>query len=58
MPDEIPTDGPLTQIVTAIWDAIAGNLPRDLTWPILLLTLVLAIGIWFLRRGHGSKDAN
>ena len=58
MPDELPTDGPLTQIVTAIRDAIADNLPRDLTWPILLLTLIIAIGIWFLRSGHGSKDAD
>ena len=58
MPDERPTDGPLTQIATAIWNAIAENVPRDLTWPILLLTVVLATGIWFLRRGHGSKDVD
>ncbi len=37
---------------------IGDNLPRDLTWPFLLLTLGIAIAIWFLRGGRGSKDAS
>ncbi len=52
------TTGPITEIATIIRDVVADNLPRDLTWPFLLLTVVIATAIWLIRRGHGSKDAD
>lgn len=48
--------GPMTEIASAAWKVVADNLPRDLTWPFLLLTVVIATAIWLKRRGHGSKD--
>lgn len=58
MPEDSPATGPMTEIATVVWNTIADNLPRDLTWPFLLLTLVIATGIWAIRRGRGSKDAD
>ena len=52
------TVGPMTEIAAGAWRLFADNLPRDLTWPILLLTVVIATGIWLLRRGHGAKGAD
>ena len=49
--------GPTTELTDLLWQVIAAHLPRDLTWPILLLTGLLATGIWLARRGHGAKDA-
>lgn len=54
--------GPLTEIVSDAtrwaWDTAAANLPLDLHWPSLLLTLIIALIIWLLRRGHGAKGAD
>lgn len=54
--------GPLTEIVatagSTVWQVVAENLPRDLQWPTLILTLGLAALIWTLRKGHGSKGAD
>ena len=50
--------GPLSDIVTTSWQIFVANLPRDLTWPILLLTLSLAVLLWAARKGRGSKDAS
>jgi len=50
--------GPMTEIATTAWKLLAENLPRDLTWPVLLLTVVLATGIWIIRRGRGAKSAD
>jgi sterol desaturase/sphingolipid hydroxylase (fatty acid hydroxylase superfamily) len=58
MPGETTTVGPMTQIAAVVWNAIVENLPRDLTWPWLLLMIAMATGIWLLRRGHGAKTAD
>lgn len=39
MPGETTTVGPMTQIAAVVWTAIVENLPRDLTWPWLLLMI-------------------
>jgi sterol desaturase/sphingolipid hydroxylase (fatty acid hydroxylase superfamily) len=55
------TTGPLTETVGQasdfLWEILANNIPRDLTWEIVLLTLVLATLIWLVRGGHGAKGA-
>ena len=53
-----PGIGPLADISNTVLTLIQDNLPRDLTWPFLLLTVVLATVIWSLRGGRGSKDAS
>ena len=50
--------GPLTQLLPALYEALAEHLPRDLTWPVLLLTLGLASSSWFIRGGIGAKGAD
>ena len=54
--------GPLTETVQnashLIWDAVAANLPRDLHWQFVLVTLIIALSIWLIRDGHGSRDAD
>lgn len=55
--DASSVQGPLTQIVDYVWHSTVGDLPADLTWPSLLLTLLLAIGLYLLRGGRGSRDA-
>ena len=51
-------DGPLNQLTSVIFAQVSENLPRDLTWPILLLTIGLATGIWLFRGGLGAKGAD
>ncbi len=50
--------GPINQLIATIFAIIAEHLPRDLTWPILLLTLTLASCIWLARGGMGAKSAD
>ena len=50
--------GPFTDLVQRSSDIIAANLPQDLHWQIILLTLTLATLIWFIRDGHGSKGSD
>ena len=54
--------GPLSEtsqeIGSFIWQIIASNLPRDLHWQFLAVTLVLAVFIWLARKGHGSRGAD
>lgn len=54
--------GPLTdaseRLGNLIWDTLAANTPADLHWQVILMTLVIATVIWWLRRGHGSKGAD
>jgi sterol desaturase/sphingolipid hydroxylase (fatty acid hydroxylase superfamily) len=54
--------GPLTDTVqrtgNVVWDTIAANIPRDLHWEIILLTLTIATFIWLVRGGHGSRGAD
>ncbi len=52
------TPGPLTSLVNHGFDLVSEHVPRDLTWPILLVTLIIAICIWAFRGGLGSKDAS
>jgi sterol desaturase/sphingolipid hydroxylase (fatty acid hydroxylase superfamily) len=53
--------GPFTdtvqQATTFIWNVTADNIPNDLHWDRLLITLFLAISLFFIYRGHGSKNA-
>lgn len=50
--------GPMTELANRALSVLAENIPRDLRWQMLLLMLVLATGIWLLRRGHGAKTAD
>jgi len=54
--------GPLSETIQEIggfiWQIIANNLPRDLHWQFLAVTLVLAVFIWLARKGHGSRGAD
>ena len=50
--------GPLADIATTGWDLFVANLPRDLTWPFLFITLGLGLILWSARAGRGSKDAS
>ena len=52
------TAGPLNQLISDGLAVIAPHVPRDLTWPILLLTGGLATTIWLLRNGFGAKGAD
>ncbi|MFM7067071.1 MAG: fatty acid hydroxylase family protein, partial [Gammaproteobacteria bacterium] len=50
--------GPLTEMSAEVMALLAAHLPRDLRWPMLLLMLVLASAIWWLRDGHGARGAD
>jgi sterol desaturase/sphingolipid hydroxylase (fatty acid hydroxylase superfamily) len=54
--------GPLTETVnflsSPLWEILGDNTPPDLHWQVLLLTLVLAVAIFVVRRGHGAKGAD
>ena len=52
------TAGPLNQLIADALAVIAPHVPRDLTWPVLLLTVGLATTIWLLRKGVGAKGAD
>ena len=52
------TAGPLNQLISDALVVIAPHVPRDLTWPTLLLTAGLATTIWLLRKGVGAKGAD
>jgi sterol desaturase/sphingolipid hydroxylase (fatty acid hydroxylase superfamily) len=56
------TTGPFTSMaqsaIDLVREVIAPNLPRDLHWDVLIITLVIATLIWLIRRGHGSKGAD
>ena len=60
--DSDPQIGPFTQMTeqtfTLVWDVIANNIPSDLRWQSLLLTLIFATAIFFIFKGHGSKGAD
>ncbi len=55
-PPASPTEsitGPFTSMVQSVME-----LPRDLHWDVLIITLVIAILIWMIRGGHGAKGAD
>ena len=50
--------GPFGEITSTLFDVLAANIPRDLKWPTLILTVVIATSIWLIRRRHGAKGAD
>ena len=50
--------GPLSTAAEEVFAYLAANFPDDLHWSKLLLTLLLATGIWILRDGRGSHGAD
>jgi hypothetical protein len=38
--------GPFAEISRIVWDPAATNVPRDLHWQVILLTLFMATVIW------------
>ena len=52
------TPDPLTSVVNHSFDLVSERVFRELTWPILLFTLIIAMGIWTSRGGLGLKDSN
>ncbi len=50
--------GPLTDIATTISEVGGKHIPADLRWDALLLTLLIAVFIWWVRDGHGSRGAD
>lgn len=60
--DASSTTGPLTETVESvssyIWGIVSSNTPNDLQPRVLIITLTLAVIIFLLRKGHGSKGAD
>jgi len=50
--------GPFTDLVQQGRQIIGDNIPQDLQLNVLILTFVIAVLIWLLRNGHGSKGAD
>jgi len=49
--------GPLSEIVSQVWLVLADNVPNDLHWRTLLLTVVIGSIIYLIRNGRGARDA-
>ena len=49
--------GPITEIVSQAYGILAGNIPGDLHWRTLLLTIFIGTLIYFIRDGLGARDA-
>ena len=52
------TIGPINELFSAVMATLGEHVPRDLTWPMLVLMLSIATAIWFIRDGWGAKDAD
>ncbi|MEH6570316.1 MAG: sterol desaturase family protein [Halioglobus sp.] len=56
------TTGPLTELVQKAssinWEMTSEHIPRDLHLDVIAITLLIAIFIWFKRKGSGSKGAD
>jgi len=54
--------GPFTdmtqRVADVVWHAAAANVPRDLHWYMILLTLFIGTLIFLIRRGHGARGAD
>ncbi len=48
----------LAQRATDLWGTVGDNMPRDLHWQTLLLTVLIALLIFFFRQGRGAKGAD
>ena len=58
MSEALEVVGPFSEISGIVREAVAANIPNDLRWQVIQLTLGIATIIWFLRDGQGSKDAS
>jgi hypothetical protein len=52
------TIGPINELLSAVMAILGEHVPRDLTWPMLLLMLAIATAIWLIRDGWGAKGVN
>ena len=52
------TIGPINELFSAVMATLGEHVPRDLTWPMLVLMLSIATAIWFICDGWGAKDAD
>ena len=54
--------GPFTDIVqnvpVLVWETTAANVPGSIHWRTLLITACIAVFLFVLRAGHGSKSAD
>lgn len=50
--------GPFTEIIELSWSMLANNIPTDLRWDRLLITLFLALTLYLVFQGRGSKGAD
>lgn len=54
--------GPLSETIRSVgaltWNILGENIPRDLQWQYLFITIGIATVIWWLRDGHGSRGAD
>lgn len=57
-----PVMGPFTDMLqqasSVLWSITSSNIPGDLHWDRILITLLIAIGIFSYYKGHGSKGAD
>ena len=57
-----PLLGPLTEMLKSAGNValelVGQNIPRDLHWQYILVTLVIATGLWWFRAGRGSRGAD
>lgn len=51
-------NGPFSELSGRFFDLLANNIPADLHWRTLLLTVCIATFIWWKRGGRGSKGAD
>ena len=52
------TIGPINELLSAVMATLGEHVPRDLTWPMLVLMLAIATAIWLIRDGWGAKGVN
>ena len=61
-PNAEPVVGPFTDMVqrasSVVWDVTSTNIPGDLHWDRILITLTIALLIFVFYRGSGSKGAD
>lgn len=57
-----PLVGPFSELMQdpagVLWTTASENIPNDLRWHVILLTLTLATAIYFFRNGHGARGAD
>ena len=52
------TIGPINELLSAVMAILGEHVPRDLTWPMLMVMLAIATAIWLIRDGWGAKGVN